>query len=360
MNYIAEVNKSRKLLGEGNYCLCSVQCGRITEEVLKDLFKIFLPKAEIQEFEVVKKQLALCKKRSIEYLTLGELCNIYEKTNAFHKLAEHFSTDKKELNLIDLRKMVMIRNKAQHSGHEDREEDTGADAHIIYGCVLKLLKCFGFIDKMQTSITPPPGPKKPPKPPKPELPAETTLINFELINVCRNKASRKYFIYVQDSGSDKMLLITPDCNVRRLERSLFGEIEEKDERELLSKGLISEEQVMKAHEYNKNITIKEPKPIEGSVYTYKIHGAVAKMIVKNKSYVILKDSTAIKDEKKSCPISVLRIKKSLIATGKLVLNPINHLYVFTEDVGFKSPSAASTVISGTSTNGWLCFGIKKS
>ncbi len=271
MNYNAEVDKARKLLQEGNYCLCSVQCGRVTEEVLKDLFKIFLPKAGIQELEVVKKQLAFFKKRAIENLTLGELSNVYEKTNAFHRLAEHFSASKKEVNLIDLRKMVIIRNKAQHGGHKDLEIDTGADAHIVYGSILKLLQCFKLIGLTVPPI-PPKRPKEPPKPakepPKPPV-----------------------------------------------------------------------------------------KPIEGSVYTYKIHGAVAKMIVKNTSYVILEGSTVIKDEKKSCPISALRIKKSLIASGKLVPNPTNDLYVFTEDVGFKSPSAASTVISGTSTNGWLCFGI---
>ncbi|MBL7204916.1 MAG: DUF4357 domain-containing protein [Desulfobacteraceae bacterium] len=350
MNYQAEITEAKKLLQDGRYRLCSVQCGIITEAVLKELLNTFLSKADIAEFETITKELAKSKKKAVENLTLGGLCNLFEKTNAFYKVSKHFNANMVELNLINLRTMVAIRNKAQHGGHKDLEEETEADSYIIYGSILKLLNCF----KLLGPTVPPILPKPPKEPPKPRVKPVVS------INVCRNKASGKYFIYVQDSGSDKILLIAPDCNVRTLERSLFGEIEEKDEKDLLLKGLISDEQVKKLHEYTNNIPSKKLKPIEGSVYTYKIHGAVAKMIVKNKSYVILKDSTAIKDEKKSCPTSALRIKKSLIATGKLVLNPTNDLYVFTEDVDFKTPSAASAVISGTSTNGWICFGIQKS
>lgn len=41
------------------------------------------------------------------------------------------------------------------------------------------------------------------------------------------------------------------------------------------------------------------------------------------------------------------------------LDSTHNLSVFTENVSFNSPSLASCVISGASTNGWLCFNIPK-
>jgi len=357
MNYQNEITDAKRLLQDGRYLLCSMQCGRITEEVLKDLFNVFLKKAEVHEFEIVTKQLAICKKRAVENLTLGEIRNIYEKTNAFYKLSKHFSANIKEVNLIDLKRIVIIRNKAQHNGYEDLEEDTVADAHIIFGSVLKLLRCFRFISR-ERSISIAKGPTKTEYEPKT---TETPVEKPESINVCMNKSSGKYFIYIKDSGSNNVLLVTPDSKILSLKRELFDKIEEKDKKELLSKQLVSNEQMRKYREFIEGYSKGGDRvsPIEGAVYEYRIHGAVAKLIVKNKMYVVLKDSTAVRETKKSFPVSFQRKRQHLIDNEKLVLYPSKNLYVFTDDVEFKSPSAASTFVSGTSTNGWLCFGMNK-
>lgn len=94
----------------------------------------------------------------------------------------------------------------------------------------------------------------------------------------------------------------------------------------------------------------------GKQHVYKIHNAKASMIIDGGSYIVLKGSTAIKEDKGSMSPNTKQYKDELVRTGKLV-SIARDLYVFKDDVPFKSPSAASAVISGTSTNGKLCFNI---
>ena len=94
---------------------------------------------------------------------------------------------------------------------------------------------------------------------------------------------------------------------------------------------------------------------KSNVYEYRISGAIAKMVIKNGSYVILKGSTAIKENKPSMPESSKNKKIELISLRKMILDEKSDLYIFKENVPFNSPSMASGVISGTSTNGRLCF-----
>ena len=93
------------------------------------------------------------------------------------------------------------------------------------------------------------------------------------------------------------------------------------------------------------------------VYEYRVSGAFAKMILNNGSYFILKGSTAVKGNKPSMPESSRQKKIELVSLRKMILKE-DDLYTFTENVSFSSPSMASGVISGTSTNGRLCFNIK--
>ena len=97
---------------------------------------------------------------------------------------------------------------------------------------------------------------------------------------------------------------------------------------------------------------------KNNVYEYRIGGAIAKMVIKGGSYIILKGSTAVKENKTSMPESSRQEKIELISFRKMILNEDGDLYIFTENVPFSSPSMASGVISGTSTNGRLCFNIK--
>jgi predicted type IV restriction endonuclease len=93
------------------------------------------------------------------------------------------------------------------------------------------------------------------------------------------------------------------------------------------------------------------------IHIYTIHGAKAKMVMDGSSYIVLRGSTAKKEDKKSMPQNAKKLKDNLIKSGRLVLKSSDNLYEFAEDISFKSPSLASCIVSGTSTNGKLCFSI---
>lgn len=70
--------------------------------------------------------------------------------------------------------------------------------------------------------------------------------------------------------------------------------------------------------------------------------------------VVLKGSKARKDMVPSMEaMSAGKKRLSLIAEGRLLLEGDN--YVFQEDIPFGSPSGASDVVTGTSSNGWLMW-----
>jgi hypothetical protein len=96
---------------------------------------------------------------------------------------------------------------------------------------------------------------------------------------------------------------------------------------------------------------------KGDLHIYSVHNAKAMMVRKAGAYIILKDSTAIRQEKDSLPDSARRKRRELIASGVLVQDPDRNLLRFTKDVVFDSPSAASCTVSACSTDGWKCFKI---
>lgn len=108
------------------------------------------------------------------------------------------------------------------------------------------------------------------------------------------------------------------------------------------------------------VNIKPSNSHFQNTYKYRVHNAEATMVINDNNYIILKDSTAVIETKKSMPSNAQKKREELIRSGKLVLNSNHNLYAFTEDISFNSPSLASCVISGTSTNGWECFNIPKS
>ena len=111
MNYLKEIESAKNLLTNGNFILCSIQCGRILEVVLKNLFKEYSIKADAKSLKIIQNQLSY-KNKSIERLTLGELSIIFDKINVMQKLSREYQIDIKELNFISLKTIVDIRNKA--------------------------------------------------------------------------------------------------------------------------------------------------------------------------------------------------------------------------------------------------------
>ena len=69
------------------------------------------------------------------------------------------------------------------------------------------------------------------------------------MEIWKNKATGKWFIYLMDTGSDEALFITPpndlgEVSIKSLRLKLFDEDAEDGEDEtLLSKGMITEEQL---------------------------------------------------------------------------------------------------------------------
>jgi hypothetical protein len=71
------------------------------------------------------------------------------------------------------------------------------------------------------------------------------------MQVCKNRNSGKYFIYLQDTGNNESLLITPSVEIKSLHADLFDDLEDKEESSLIADGLISEAQVQRLRQYEK-------------------------------------------------------------------------------------------------------------
>ena len=72
------------------------------------------------------------------------------------------------------------------------------------------------------------------------------------MEVCKNKRSNRYFIYIQNTGSGEVLLVTPEAQIKSLKSHLFEEIEEKEENYLIQSNLLSREQIQRLNDYKKN------------------------------------------------------------------------------------------------------------
>lgn len=81
--------------------------------------------------------------------------------------------------------------------------------------------------------------------------------------------------------------------------------------------------------------------------------AIAKGQMIDDGFVVLKDSTANKDESRSVQGWITGMRKKLLDDN--ILQQKNGLYVFTEDFVFGSPSAAAGVVLGRSANGWTAW-----
>ena len=63
------------------------------------------------------------------------------------------------------------------------------------------------------------------------------------MQICKNKDSGKYFIYIEDEGNGKTSLVLPTGEIKSLKLSLFEEPEQGNEKDFLSHGFITDRQV---------------------------------------------------------------------------------------------------------------------
>ncbi|MGL6343771.1 MAG: DUF4357 domain-containing protein, partial [Waterburya sp.] len=75
-------------------------------------------------------------------------------------------------------------------------------------------------------------------------------------------------------------------------------------------------------------------------------------------FVVLKNSIARDYCMNSIAVTYENLRKQLIQEGKLMLDSLSAKLIFTEDVIFKSPTAAASVIAGGNLSGKKTFKIK--
>ncbi|RPH52312.1 MAG: hypothetical protein EHM85_03430 [Desulfobacteraceae bacterium] len=255
MNHHNEIEKAMVQLNACNFKLCSIQCGVILEDILKNTYN--------------NKKDAF--RRSYSYngkLTLGSLLIIYKKNDGFSLLSDFYKIDKKKLDAIDFDTMVSIRNKASHDGQDDKDTETEADAHIIFGYLLKLLTIISPFQKITPKDPVKSLPVPEPQPPKPDprlkkiiyIPGagkpdpKEPLPPKDTVEVCRNNETGKYFIYLGETTDKKSRYITPEGNIKELASNLFHQIEEQDKEFILTKKLITREQHEKLIFYKKALS----------------------------------------------------------------------------------------------------------
>jgi len=192
------------------------------------------------------------------------------------------------------------------------------------------------------------------------LPPKQIVEEKKSITVCKNISSKKYFILLSNRNDKSLILISPNEQIMTLSSGLFEPPEEKTIHELTRDHLITHKMLKiyfrKKGDYSdhKKTTKNRNHPL-GEIFEYRVLNARAKMVITPGGlYSVLRGSTAIREDKNSIPENAKRKRKDLIQSGVLV-DDTKGLLIFTKDVEFRSPAAASCVISGTSTNGWICF-----
>lgn len=83
--------------------------------------------------------------------------------------------------------------------------------------------------------------------------------------VCKNKESGKYFLFIEETNDEKLLLVIPMGEVKSLDSFLFEDTEEVDISDLLNKGFIAQQQIDGYKKFVKEDSIRLFKEIMRSV-----------------------------------------------------------------------------------------------
>ncbi len=270
MDYSAEIEKAKKLLSEGSFILCSVQCGIILEDILKNSLNNLYNNPRGAHYKKIIKQSYSQNKK----LTLGKLLINLKKTNAFKLLSDDYKIDIRKLNNIDFDLMVRIRNEAAHERRNDLEDGVDADAYIMYGYLLKLLNILAPVLNASPNV-----PQIKPADLKPakvvQRPKKRTIIPImgvddkndesiqkDTIEVNKNKRTGKFFIFLEKVSTSESNYIIPDGKIKVLSSDLFDKVEVFKKKFLLSNKLITPEQSERLEFYEKDLkSSKIDRPI---------------------------------------------------------------------------------------------------
>jgi hypothetical protein len=333
MNYRTEYSKAKNLLDGGSYNLCAMLCGRILESILKTLLHELISHPDIYNLpEKIKKLLTNDFKKTTK-LTLGKLILLIKRTKAIGRLYGLHKLDKNGLYSIDFDAMVAIRNKASHEGNDDSTHVAGADAYIIYGYLLKLWGLLKHTSIFESSFEmPAEAPnrnertprkiivqpqqsvrKKSSKPlPKEKPQNEKRDLNVsEFVEICRNKSTGKFFVFLNEALNDEASFILPNGKVKNFPVQLFFDVEEAEQNILIEKKLLTPEQVKSLNsikEQEKSLrrrkVIVRPEPKNNPEYIVKYRN-----MLKNPDSITSRMLTIIKN---SGAITWKNLKKKLI------------------------------------------------
>ncbi|MGM8872454.1 GIY-YIG nuclease family protein [Psychrobacter sp. 2Y5] len=92
--------------------------------------------------------------------------------------------------------------------------------------------------------------------------------------------------------------------------------------------------------------------LQPMLFYYKAKNGDAKGYYDDDGFVILAGSLVRQAQAMSAPPFIVKLKENLLNTGKLIAVD-NKSYKLTENQLFKTPSGASSLVSGGSTNGWI-------
>jgi hypothetical protein len=89
---------------------------------------------------------------------------------------------------------------------------------------------------------------------------------------------------------------------------------------------------------------------ETNKYFYSVKNAAATMVMSPQGYVILKKSTAVREERPSAASFIFKMRQSLI-NARILQEISGNLYQFLADDPFDSASTAASIIAGGNVNG---------
>jgi hypothetical protein len=247
-------NRAEQYLKPGTFDVCSILCGKAMEIVLKDLAQRYRDESGPDERDALRRELVALKRAELSRLTGGELVALVEKSNILNFLIAKHGILLGDKRLPDLKAMVTIRNRATHIASEDFESEK-AEAYIMFGNLLRLIavaeavpvsplveplvtprKAWGAeTNKLRTGSNEATAGKV--------QPAEDGLVLFQ------NKASGKYFLFLGEEASGRILLVTPTGQIKALESALFREGPDVAESFAVSSNYVCAEQVRRYHEY---------------------------------------------------------------------------------------------------------------
>ncbi|TCL36804.1 uncharacterized protein DUF4357 [Anaerospora hongkongensis] len=90
--------------------------------------------------------------------------------------------------------------------------------------------------------------------------------------------------------------------------------------------------------------------VSETIFELKNKNAFARMAVINNKYVVLKGSTAVRENRRSIAPFLVKLRQDLVDTG-IMVETDEELYTFMQDATFNSPSYAAAAIVGGAANG---------